>query len=79
MAAIILLSNASAQAVFLPQNGPIPLVHPHSFITIEKLKKSFEANHPINNNIPKKINITKINQLKFGLDSLSNKDIMKTI
>ncbi|AQX18577.1 MULTISPECIES: lytic transglycosylase domain-containing protein [unclassified Bartonella] len=79
LATIILLSNASAQTVFLPQNGPIPLVHPHSSITIEKLKKSFEANHPIKNNIPTKIKITKNNQLKFGLDTLSNKDIMKTI
>lgn len=79
LAAIILFSNASAQIVILPQNGPIPLVHPHSLTTIKKLKKSFEAIPPINNNTPTRINITRTSQLKFGLDTLSNKDITKTI
>ncbi|AQX27773.1 MULTISPECIES: lytic transglycosylase domain-containing protein [unclassified Bartonella] len=79
LVAIILLSNASAQAIFLPQNGPVPLVNPHPLITIEKLKKPLEAIHPINNNIATRINITRANQLKFGLDTLSSKDITKTI
>ncbi|AQX19442.1 lytic transglycosylase domain-containing protein [Bartonella sp. WD16.2] len=71
----ILCSNVFAQKVLLPKKLPIPLARPYSFAITEKPKNPLQS---IDNNLTTN-DIISVNQLKLGLDALSNKNIAKTI
>nr|CDP79876.1 soluble lytic murein transglycosylase precursor [Bartonella schoenbuchensis] len=75
----ILCSNAFSQTVSSPKKIPIPLARPYPFAITEKPKNQFKStNNTINNNLTTN-DIISVNQLKLGLDTLSNKNIAKTI
>ncbi|ENN93403.1 lytic transglycosylase domain-containing protein [Bartonella bovis] len=75
----ILCLNAFAQTVLPSEKLPIPLVRPYSFTITEKPKKPPKSINNTNNNSLTINDIISVNQLKLGLDALSNKNIAKTI
>ncbi|WP_455482375.1 lytic transglycosylase domain-containing protein [Bartonella sp. B35(2025)] len=72
-------SSAIAQTTLLHRKIPIPLARPTTFDIQEKSKKSPKQIHATIHNISAISNITPLNQLKSGLDALSNNNIAKTI
>ncbi|KEG19973.1 hypothetical protein H710_00569 [Bartonella bacilliformis Ver097] len=77
--AIILPSNAFAQIIFSPQKIPIPLARPHSSVMIQQSKNPLAPPHHIIIPHPNINDIIAIDQLKFGLDSLSKNNITQAI
>ncbi|WP_455477414.1 lytic transglycosylase domain-containing protein [Bartonella sp. B41] len=81
LATIISFSSTYAQTTLQKEKLPIPSKRPNFFtITREKPKKLLQEIRNTAHNHPTAINdTTSLNQLKYGLDALSNNNVVKTI
>ncbi|MBX4336077.1 lytic transglycosylase domain-containing protein [Bartonella raoultii] len=73
LATTVLFSSACAHSPFLHGKVPIPLIRPNPFIVKEEAKNTLKQLHTTT------YNPLTLQQLKAGLDALSNNNIAKTI